>query len=400
MIGSRLAAGALVVLGLLIAWRVAATGVAVFLAAGDPQLALRFDSGQPEALLWRARERLIEADEAGAAALARKSLESRPLNAPAFRALGLAALEQGDTGRADVLMAQTAALTRRDPPASSWMFSKALRQADYRRAFRYADELLRRAPRYADRLFPQMIAAADQPAAADALAERLSHGPPWRELFLTTLTGQASEETLRGVLRRVQAGPRPLSDLEMNWVFRRYLDRHSRREVRALWVQLLPPRDRGRLAEIFDGGFETQPGLQPFAWQANRESSASAEFAPTEGASGKALHAEHFGTRNEHIIGQTLTLAPGRYLLSGRAKADAGGEPDALVWRLICDRGGDELVSIRPAQAGGWRAFSIPFVAPPGCDAQVLNLDARPMAGGATSVWFDDLRIERAGGAE
>ena len=90
-IGSRLAAGALILLGLLLAWRAATIGFAAFIAAEDPALALRFDPGQPEALVRQARERLLDGDGEAAEALTRKAVQSRPLNAPAFRAMAFAA---------------------------------------------------------------------------------------------------------------------------------------------------------------------------------------------------------------------------------------------------------------------------------------------------------------------
>jgi hypothetical protein len=393
-IGSRLAAGILILVALAIAWRVATTGVAAFLAAEDPELALRFDPGQPEALLRQARLDVLEADAAGAETAARRALEARPLNAPAFRSLAYAASERGDRASADAMMARTAALTRRDASASSWMFNKAVAARDYRQAFRHADALLRRSPAYEDSLFPQMITAADQPAAADALVRRLALGPLWRPPFLAMLAGQAPEETIRGVLRRVQASPRPLNDVEMAWVLRRYLDRHDRREVRALWTELLSPRDRTRLAAIFDGGFETQTGRQPFGWQATGERSVSAQFAEVGGATGKALHAEHFGSGSERIISQMIALDPGDYRLSGRAMAEGGGEPDALVWRVACEGGRNELVGVRPAEAGAWKSFAVAFSVPDGCDIQTLSLESRPSGGGGASAWFDDLRIE------
>lgn len=393
-------AGGLVVAGLLIAWRVAAIGFAGYVAAADPALALRADPSHVEALLRQSRSQLAEAitpaDAAAAEALARRALKARPLNAPALRELAFVAADRGDEARADALMAQAAALSRRDPPASSWMYSKAMREGDYREAFLHADSVLRRSPGYSDRLYSPMVAAAENPAAAAALAERLSHAPVWRPTFLAVLARQGSEQAVRTVLQGVQAGEHPLEDQELAWVLRWQLERYGRLRARTLWTELLPAADKARLAAIFDGGFETSITVQPFGWQAGA-GNASVEFAPVAGAEGKALHAEHFGSGNQNLLGQMTVLTPGSYQLTGRAMAESGGEPDALVWSLSCEANRTPLLEVRPAQAGGWRPFSAAFTVPAGCEIQWLALEARPMSGGGASVWFDDLRIEAAG---
>ena len=310
---------------LAIAWRVTTLGLAGYFAGDDAQLATRFDGDHPDALVRLANARLTAGQVDEAEALARRAIVARPLNAAAFRVLGFAASDRNDDARADAMMAAAADLTRRDPPATVWMFNKALDERDHPGAFAYADALLRRSPEAADRLFAPMIGALDDPAAVAALTDRLAHGPPWRASFLAELAGQGSETAIRAVLGRVQAGRRPLSDREMNWVLRRYLVTHDRGEVRAFWAGLLSPADRARLSHIYDGGFETRTGTQPFGWQATREASASARFAEADGASGKALHAEHFGPKKERMLSQLLVLEPGAWRLSGRQSRERCG---------------------------------------------------------------------------
>lgn len=393
MIGSRLALAALAVIALAVAWRVVTFGLAGYFAGDDAALALRFDPEQPDALARLAGERLSDGEPAEAAALTRRAIQARPLNPSAFRALGLAASDQGEQRRAHLMMAAAVDLSRRDPAATAWMFRKALDERDHTHAFRYADALLRRSPQAADRLFGPMIGALDDPAAVAALTERLSYAPPWRGSFLAELTGQGSETAIRAVLGRLQASRRPLTDTEMAWVLRRYLVNHDRGEVRAFWAELLTPADRARLSNVYDGGFETGTGVQPFGWQVTREASASARFTEVGGANGKALHAEHFGARKARMLTQLLVLAPGAWRLSGRAMAEGGGEPGALAWTVSCGTGG-ELAAVRPAQPGGWRAFDTAFTVPTGCHTQVLALEVRPHGGGAATAWFDDLKIE------
>ena len=218
MIGSRLALAALAVVALAVGWRVAAFGLAGYFAGDDAQLATRFDPRHGDALVRLANARLTGGEAAEAEALARRAIQARPLNAAAFRVLGFAASDRDDGARADAMMAAATELTRRDPAASAWMFRKALGEHDHRSAYRHADALLRRSPDAADRLFGSMIGALDEPSAVAALGERLSYAPPWRAPFLATLAGQGAEETIRGVLRRVQVSPRPLDDQEMAWV--------------------------------------------------------------------------------------------------------------------------------------------------------------------------------------
>lgn len=396
MIGPKLAAAALIVIGLALAWRAATFGIASYLAGDQARLALRFDPRQSDALVRLAGDRLAKDAPAEAEALARRALTARPLNASAFRALGFAAYDQGDTALADAMMAASADLSRRELPANAWMFNKSLDARDYPAAFRYADALLRRAPEYSERLFPQMIATLDDPAAIQALSARLAAAAVWRGAFLTTLAGRGSESAIRAVLNQVQASPQPLTDQETAWVLRRYLTFHDRREVRAFWAELLPPADRARLSNVYDGGFETGVGQAMFAWQEARAASASTSFVETDGSDGKALHAEHYGPKKARILSQNLLLDPGFWRLTGRAKAEAGSEADALSWTVSCGSG-TLLATARIGDTTDWRPFDAPFAVPAGCSSQTLSLDVRPHGGGGVSVWFDDLKIERAG---
>lgn len=397
MIGSRLAAAGLAAAGLAIAWRVAALGLAGFFAGDDAGLALRFDPRQPDALVRLAGEDISEDRAAQAEARARLALQARPLNAPAFRALGFAAYDQGDEAKADAMMAASARLSRRELPANAWMFNKAVAEKNYPAAFRYADALLRRAPEYSDRLFPEMIATLDDPAAIEALSRRLARAAPvWRGSFLADLAGQGSEGAIRAVLRRIQASRRPLSDQEMAWVLRRYLALHDRREVRSFWADLLPPADRARVAQVYDGGFETGAGQAMFGWVEARSASAATRFEETQDSAGKALHAEHFGPKKARILSQMLLLDPGPWRLVGRAKAEGGSEADALSWTVSCGAGGS-LGSAAIGDQTEWRPFETTFTVPAGCASQTLSLEVRPQGGGGVSAWFDDLRIERPG---
>jgi hypothetical protein len=99
-------------------------------------------------------------------------------------------------------------------------------------------------------------------------------------------------------------------------------------------------------------------------------------------------------------------LTPGQYQFTGRYKGDLIG-PRGLRWRVACAESPTQPLA-EGAMMGGrvsaWSDAELNFTVPgQNCRAQrlSLDLDARmPSEQFVTgSMWFDDLRISRPGGA-
>ena len=399
---SALLLSAVVGAGLALSGAVAAFGVSRLQTAPAASLA-----GWP----WRAAPHLdrgeaaLEAkNEAAAAAHARQALEYAPLSAKAVSLLGRTAIVQGDTARADGLMAAASRRSLRDAPSQTWIFARALERGDFPAALSAYDVLMRRRPDLAEPLSPPVFAAADGlDEARAALAARLALAPGWRSSFMAAY-GRASARpaAVHALLSSLRATDAPPTDAEM----RAYLDRllRDRAYVAAYvaWAEHQPDAASGAGGGVSDGGFEIDgPRLAPFGWTLGIGDGASAQRVPSPDSEGFGLQAAvSGGLARRRIAEQMMILPRGGYRLSGRAWNESGDPDGRLVWTVQCEGGAGRLLASVEAPngpVGRWTPFEAAVVVPQDCPAQRLRLEARPGSSLApVFVVFDDIDITRA----
>jgi hypothetical protein len=180
-----------------------------------------------------------------------------------------------------------------------------------------------------------------------------------------------------------------------------------------LWLNSLPEAERQHVGFLYNGGFESPLSNLGFDWMIQAQPGVSVAADWTAGTNGRhALHLRFVEKRyTSWSIYEYLQLAPGRYRLEGRGRAEGFDSWLGLQWALYCQdaAGAAERQIARTNPLVGtteWTTFRHEFVVGAGCPVQMLRLElANPKAGAATagdaavrlrgSLWFDDLRAVR-----
>ncbi|HEX4854368.1 hypothetical protein [Arenimonas sp.] len=396
-----LTTGVLIVLGA----RALTNSVADHYAISDPERALSWRSDHPEAL-YRQAQRLADdpAQAEAAADHARRALRANPLDGRSYRVLGTLAESAGNRDEAAKLFRIAAQRTPRDQLSQAWLLDYHLAEGDLPAAMQNVDLLLRVNPKLFPGMEPMLLSLAGAPAAHDALAERLATSPPWRTRLLQVVANKAPEAAaVAPLFERLRKAEGGLTPAELT----PWLDRLGREgqwgRAYLVWVSQLPPERLAGLGNVFNGGFEWEPGQGGFDWRFGRVAGARIDRLPVEGAVDRLALRVAFEDRRVPFahVRQLLALGPGRYTLSGRARPDNLRTERGLVWTVSCTAGGPPLGETEPLRGNGpWRAFERGFLVPAeGCPAQwlVLRLPARIPAeqriGGR--AWFDGLKISR-----
>jgi hypothetical protein len=388
---------------LLLAWRVVTLGMADHFAASDPARALEWRSDHPQALL-RLAERTAS-DPAKAAEtreLATKALRANPLDGRPYRLLGQT---EADPGKAAALVGIAAARSPRDPVSQAWLIDHHLRGGRFDQAMAHADTLMRIQGRVAPEMHQLMMDFARAPEARGALAGQLLASPPWAADVLMGIVTQAPDvDAIWPLMDQLRQAPGGLA----RPVLAAWLDRLTREQrwgqAYLTWVSQLPPERLNGLGNLFNGGFEWEPGQGGFDWRFGRVAGVRIARADGPGVIGQAALKVSFTDRRvpfDHVR-QLLALPPGSYRLSGRARAETLRTERGLVWTLACANARPPALAETAPLMGNrdWAPFEVDFVVPAeGCSGQWLTLrlpariPAEQRIGG--TAWFDDLRISR-----
>lgn len=379
-----------------VGWLVIQTTRADALAFSDPEAALRIDPGHPRALLVLAWRQYGQGDDAAAMATARKLLAVEPGQGMAFAVLALAAERQGSPN-ADKLMQIALKRAPRNRDVRAQAAAAALQAGDLATGLAQLDALLRLAPDRGEQLFPALATQAANPGFAEALADILATAPVWKPRFLRVLERDGSPQALDNVYAGLQQREQ-LSEAEAA----RWLDRMIKDgrwgEAYAHWFSQLEASE-GNLPPLYNGGFEQEPSQFGFDWRNTRAAGVFTDLEPAKGASGERAAHIHFIGR-EAVIGnlrQPLLLAPGRYRLSLRARAEFLHSEKGWNWTIRCVPGG-EVARLGPLQGSfPWETREVAFSIPEqGCEGQWLELRNPSVAGSRQTggdLWIDDMAI-------
>jgi tetratricopeptide (TPR) repeat protein len=404
---------AVVALGgvLVLGWQALSLGLADHYAATDPGRALAWHSQHPEALLRRAEQLASDPAQAAAAeAHARRALVANPLDGRAYRVLGQLADAAGDIDRAAGLYGLAADRSPQDLRARAWLLDHALASQDAAGAVDHLDALLRLNPNLLPRMLPVLNGLASTPPALEPLLARLARQPPWRTGMLVQLAQHAEDAgAVAPLFERLRSASGGLAPPELA----AWLDRLAKDgqwgPAYLIWASQLDGERQRSLGNVFNGGFEWEPGQGGFDWRFGRIAGARIARLGGEGVTGRvALRVafEDQRVRFKHVR-QLLALAPGRYRLQGRARPDKLRSERGLVWSVACADGeAPVLAETLPLRGNGpWREFEVAFEVPEqGCGGQwlALVLPARIPAEQRIvgRAWFDDMKIIRVREAE
>lgn len=390
---------ALVIVAVL-GWRIVATRVSDSLASSAPTEALAWDAHNPDALLALAQQQLADKHPDAAAATAGALLRAAPLQADALTVLARAALAHGDNATAARLFPLALRRAPRNQYARGWMIGNALQHGDYPAALHNIDVLFGFAPQHEAALIPLLVQVADHdPAFATALGQHLTTHRYWRSGLLDELLAHASDATVDAVFIAMQSGGTPLDDADAGrWLARLQKDGHWG-EAYSLWVGRLKLPPGASLPAVYDGGFEQPATGIGFDWSMRGEPGVDIQRVPI--ASDDWVAQVTFRNRRADDMGfqQLLLLAPGRYTLTFRARAENLRSDQGMEWDIYCVAGGAPIAqSPRLEDSFDWKSVSVDFTVPAThCPAQRLQL-VNPGAGGSGKVasgtlWFDDFKL-------
>jgi hypothetical protein len=273
----------------------------------------------------------------------------------------------------------------------------------YAAAAKYADALLRTWPRSMPLIIPSLATMAETPDAREALVNLLADNPPWRSSFFLYLKGHIRDPRAPlKILLALKATPHPPTLREIGAYLRLLLDNKLYRSSYYSWLQFLTPAELNSAGLLFNGDFALVPSGLPYDWTITSGDGATIEIAPKdEHSTDRALSIELGPGRVDfHPVSQLLSLAPGRYTLSGSFKGDIHGRR-GLRWSVECLTKPRTLAKTEMflGDVPRWTGFTTSVEVPADCEAQSikLTLDARSASETMVSgvAWFDSLAILR-----
>lgn len=395
-------AAIVVLLAAWIAWQIVTTRVADSLAGQAPRRALRWDANNPQALHALAETEIESGHPRAAATTARHLLRVAPLQADAFAVLARAAAADGNQRKAQDLFAIALRRAPRNQYARAWAIGNDLQHKNYAAALHNVNVLLGVEPGQQSALLPLLANVASRdPGFATALAQALANRPAWRNDMLTELLAHAPAATVNTVFDSLQASPAGIDDTEANaWFDRLEKDGHWG-QAYSRWASRTGAAAGGRIPAVYNGNYADPVTGTGFNWRMHGEPGVTIDRVRTTDPAGWAAQVT-FRERRADDMGfwQPLLLAPGRYTLTFRARADNLQSDAGLEWSITCMADGTPIAN-SPLFAGtfNWRPLTVDFDVPASqCKAQRLQL-TNPGAGGSGKivsgkVWFTEFRIQ------
>ncbi|KAF1687188.1 hypothetical protein B1992_04150 [Pseudoxanthomonas broegbernensis] len=378
------------------AWRIVAHSAADILAGTDPQGALAWIPGHPDALLALAERQLADGRVDQAADTARRLLARAPLEGRAWRILAQYETARGHTDEARRHYIAAIRSSPHDIAARAWLLRDHLAHQRYTDALAEIDRILRISPRLGRTLVPILaqMAAAD-PTFADALVPLLSRQPRWRAPLLREIQSGKHPQAERVLGQLQRAGD--LSPAEHQGWIEALMARRHWDEAYANWTSILPAD--ARLSPVFNGDFGRPIGGYGFDWRIARVPGVNVDIRPdADPRQGMAARVRFNHRPAAHAgLQQALLLAPGRYRFQVRMRAEALRSDAGLEWVLLCAKGGHGLLGASERIQGtfGWTTMNWTAEVPENCPGQWLRL-RNPVPSGigqyvSGEVWIDDV---------
>ncbi|MCG6861954.1 MAG: tetratricopeptide repeat protein [Chromatiaceae bacterium] len=401
----------IVLTAMLLVWRIGATGMSAYyvelLNGGDKAAAskaLAWDGSQPVAMLHEAVS-LREQDPDAAAELLVRANGANPTDPRPFLGMADLALAQGDESRSEALVATALDLVPADPRVQRRVAGYWISRGDLERAMRHWSLALEAQPGLGRRLFPVLLDLAENPDTRSAFMSLAQSPPSWWVAFFEQVAKKAQDvgtvQALYGFRRA--STQTPIMQIERKAYVARMEKEGIIVEAYVHWINGLTDDQRRRLALVFDGGFELEPGNWGFEWQMHSEQSALVDRAKTHGIDGSA--ALHLLFRNHEKrfdnVSQTLFLGVGAHRLTGRVRTDNLESEGGLKWVARCL--GPEVKDLGESDrflgSNEWREFAFEFDVPASCSLQEIRLVSAGERAYEYKIngdaWFDRLAVRK-----
>jgi hypothetical protein len=303
-------------------------------------------------------------------------LRTRPIDGAAFRLLGSASEAAGDRSGADRLYRIAVQRAPRDPIARSKLIASSFAGGHASEGVIHLDVLLRTAPDTGQLVLKRLIPLLGNHALRHALAARMAPDPRWRAMVPAMLADTPDPASAEALLAELAT----LSPLHPPEVAARVslLERLGRPlDARDAWRAALPAAARKLDGLVFDGGFESGEGPEPYGWRLRGPPQVAVGLDSTDPAQGRQSLAVIFDGRDMRLAGisQDLVLGVGKYRLQMRGKIAVAARAELFAWVIACRGNNREIASLQlHATGAAWQTFSVPFEVPPGCPTQWLAL--------------------------
>jgi hypothetical protein len=352
----------------------------------------------------KANERADELDSVRTeiATLARKAIESAPMNARAYRLL---AEVTSDPQEVRKLMSKAAQLSPRETLALAWLVAEAAQRGDLATMVDNSDKIMRTRPALVPTMAQQLAVAIDSEEGRKLLVDRMAEHPAWRETFLRTATQHVKQlPNMLALFGDIASSSTPPTVSEARSLVSDLLVREQPGLAHDAWTMLAPRGDTSRRGQLHNSAFDRNFSGYAFDWDANVVQGATIDQFGTE-LGRKALRVSFDGSRVRGLsVRQATILSPGSYRLSGMFKGWLAGNR-GLRWQTRCLYGTREVLGQTEMLAktdGAWEEFEFAFevIDIDACKAQTIVLmhDARSASEEVVSgeMQFDAFNLVQA----
>ena len=275
----------------------------------------------------------------------------------------------------------------------------------------FLDRLVESYPESRPRAFPVLARMLEQRGEAAAWKDILARKPAWLGPFIVASCEAGIDPSFLMPMLLDRVAARRAQAAESGCVIDRLRGADRWPEAYHVWLNTLPRERLADVGYVFNGSFEHPASGIGFDWRPTRsrerETGHSVDMPQAAGVSGlRALRVSYNGKRQVGVpIAQYLAVPPGRYQLSGLARAQSITAGRGVRWTVRCVRSGAPgaplAASERFVGSSEWRGFSFDVAIPAGCAGQLLQLEPLGAEDGPVflsgSAWFDELVLRRRG---
>lgn len=337
--------------------------------------------------------------------LVRHALHLDPTSASGWRILGSIEDGLGDRSGATLHMERAARRSLRESDAHFWLLLRSYERKDAVGALARAETMLLARSSALQALMPALVWIASMPDGSVAIDRVLAANPPWRQGFFELLPQHISDARLPLRLLLALKSSRHPPEVRDLRPYLALLLRHKLYELaNYAWLQFLPPARVPETGMLFNGAFEHAPSGLPFDWVIEGGTGVSVDIQPREDLDGRKALVLEFGDGRAELraVRQQILLAPGAYVLKGRAKGRLIARR-GLQWRITCADSRAEPIGrsqLFAATIATWTGFTLAFTVPgEDCRSQIVSLvlEARSASEQLVqgSMSFTDLKIDR-----
>ena len=326
---------------------------------------------------------------------ARTSLVSRPLNASLLSFYGLRAASIGQSGLANVVMASSDTVSRRDALSQLWMIEQKSASDNVKGAVSHYNALLSVHPETHATLLPVLVSALAYPEVRVAIRPYLNPETRWSAPFLDLASQSVEVGQYRDLVQPLASGLRGDEYAVSNArIIYRMLQSGLAGDAWKLFSHVAPDVDVAAFRAFAPGGANLDPKWQPLSWVLGQSDDISANV-DGDGT----IDVTVASTARGLIASRDMAVtASSTYVLGHRSMYEPGSPRASLRWSASCVApNGPQLIVDRfvPATANS-KLVQLSVEVPENCNLVRVELSALGSEGQLSSmVKITDLTLAK-----